>query len=62
MTDQEREKLLLYMEEFRKKMEGDEELTKRFFMDIGITTENGELTEPYQHLPLYFSQIQKEAV
>jgi hypothetical protein len=62
MTDQERQELLRYMEDFLKRMDDDKELGKELLIEAGIYTKAGKFTEPYQHLPLYFSQIQKEVV
>jgi hypothetical protein len=62
MTDQEREELLQYMENFLKRMDDDKELGREFLIGAGIYTKDGKFAEPYKHLPLYFSQIRKEAV
>jgi hypothetical protein len=63
MTEQEREELLRFMEEYIQNMDTKEKVIA-FFQEAGILDENGELTEPYQHLPLCFPQNQpvKEAI
>jgi len=50
MDERERKELLAYIEEFKKKVEGNKELARQFLIDVGIYTEDGRLTEPYKHL------------
>ena len=50
MTDNERHKLLSYMDEFIKKAANNKELALDFLSRAGICTKDGILTEPYQHL------------
>ena len=50
MTEKEREELLAYVEEFKKKLEGNRELARDFLVRAGIYTKEGQLAEPYQHL------------
>jgi hypothetical protein len=50
MTDQERKEYLQYLEEFRKKVRGNKELSRKFLVEVGIYTEDGQLTEPYENL------------
>jgi len=50
MDEKEREELLAYVEEFKKKLEGNRELARDFLIRAGIYTKEGKLTEPYQHL------------
>jgi hypothetical protein len=50
MTAQEREEYLQYLEEFRKKVRGNKELARKFLVEVGIYTEDGQLTEPYKNL------------
>jgi hypothetical protein len=47
MTDQEREELLQFMEEFRQNL--TQESARKFLIDLGIYNENGKLTENYQN-------------
>jgi hypothetical protein len=63
MTEQERNELLRFMEEYIQTMDTEEKVIA-FFQEVGILDENGNLTEPYQHLPLCFAQNQpmKEAI
>ena len=56
MTDKERQNLLTYMEEFKKKVEGNKELARDFLISVGIYTKDGILAEPYKHL--YFPPIE----
>jgi hypothetical protein len=50
MTEREREALLAYMEDFKKKVTGNKELSRQFLIEVGIYTEDGKLTEPCKHL------------
>ena len=50
MTEKEREEFLAYVEEFKKKIAGNKELSLQFLAEVGICTIDGKLTEPYQHL------------
>jgi hypothetical protein len=50
MTDQEREKHLQYVRAFREKIKGNTELCRKYLVEIGIYTEDGQLTEPYKNL------------
>jgi len=50
MDEKERNELLAYMEEFKKKIEGNKELARDFLIRAGIYTKEGQLAEPYQHL------------
>ena len=50
MDEREREEFLAYIEEFKKKVEGNKELARDFLVRTGIYTKEGKLTEPYQHL------------
>jgi uncharacterized protein YnzC (UPF0291/DUF896 family) len=63
MTEQERNELLRFMEEYIQNMDTEEKVIA-FFQEVGILDENGNLTEHYQHLPLCFTQNQpiKEAI
>ena len=58
MTDKERKNLLAYMEEFKKKVEGDKELAQQFLIEVGIYTKNGKLAKPYKHLQLPLTPIE----
>ena len=58
MTDKERQNLLSYMNEFKKKVEGNKELALDFLSRVGICTKEGNLTEPYKHL--YFPPIENQ--
>jgi hypothetical protein len=49
MTDKERESFLAFMEEYKEKMRRNPELARRFLINIGLYTEDGDLTERYQH-------------
>ena len=50
MDEKERNELLAYMEEFKKKIEGNKELARDFLVRAGIYTKEGQLAEPYQNL------------
>jgi len=50
MTDKEREEFLIYLKDLKKKVAGNKELSLYFLTKAGICTEDGKLTEPYQHL------------
>ena len=50
MTDREREEFIAYAETFKKKVEGNKELSLAFLHRAGICTKDGKLTEPYKHL------------
>ena len=50
MTDKERQNLLTYMEEFKKKVKDNKELARDFLIRTGIYTKNGRLAKPYKHL------------
>jgi len=50
MTDKERQEFFAYVEEFKKKIEGNRELSLDFLSRVGICTKEGKLTEPYKHL------------
>jgi hypothetical protein len=50
MTDQERQSLLSYMDDFIKKATGNKELALDFLNRAGICTKEGNLTEPYKNL------------
>jgi len=50
MDEKERKELLAYIEEFKKKVEGNKELARDFLIRAGIYTKEGMLAEPYQHL------------
>ena len=49
MTDKERNKLLAFMEDFKKKVAGNQEMARKFLVDVGIYTADGQLTEPYKN-------------
>jgi hypothetical protein len=48
MTAQEREEYLQFLKEFRKNL--TKESARAFLVEIGIYTEDGQLTEPYKNL------------
>jgi len=50
MTEKERQEFLAYVEKFKKKVEGNRELSLDFLSRVGICTKEGKLTEPYKHL------------
>ena len=50
MTEKERQEFLAYVEKFKKKVEGNRELSLDFLSRVGICTKEGILTEPYKHL------------
>ena len=50
MTDRERKEFLEYLEELKTRVTGNKELSRYFLVKAGICTEDGMLTEPYQHL------------
>jgi hypothetical protein len=58
MTEQERNELLQFMEEYNLKMETDDKLKTELLQGIGLIDENGEKTERYYRLQLYFSQLE----
>jgi len=55
MTEEERNELLAYIEEFKNKIAGNRELSLQFLAEVGICTLDGKLTEPYKNL--YFPKI-----
>ena len=50
MDEKERNELLAFIAEFKKKVEGNKELARQFLVEVGIYTKEGQLAEPYQHL------------
>ena len=50
MTEKEREEFLAYLRELKQKVSGNKELSLHFLTKAGICTDDGKLTEPYQHL------------
>jgi hypothetical protein len=58
MTDKEREELIAFMLEFKKKIDGNKELAQQFLIEVGIYTEDGKLAEPYRHL--HFPTIEEK--
>ena len=50
MTDEERKEFIACMQEFKKKVAGNKELSLQFIAKVGICTLDGKLTEPYKHL------------
>ena len=50
MDEKERNELLAYIEEFKKKVVGNKEMARDFLIRAGIYTKEGQLAEPYQHL------------
>ena len=50
MTDEERNELLGYIEDFKNRVSGNKELARKFLVDVGIYTCEGKLAEPYQNL------------
>jgi hypothetical protein len=50
MNEQERAYFLAFADEYEKKMKGNPELARRFLINMGLYTEDLELTEPYKHL------------
>ena len=50
MTERERNEFLAYLEDLSEKVKGNKELSRYFLVKAGICTDDGKLTEPYQHL------------
>jgi len=50
MTDKERQNLIAFMEDFKKKVAGNREMSLQFLAEVGICTLDGKLTDPYKHL------------
>ncbi len=50
MTDSEIEKLLVKLEQFRKELENSPSKAKKFLVDAGIITKNGNLRNRYKNL------------
>ena len=50
MTDKEREEFLVYLDKLEKEVTESKETARKFLVEVGIYTENGNLTEPYKNL------------
>ena len=50
MTEDERNEFFSYLENIKKKVTGNKELSLYYLSKAGICTAEGNLTEPYRHL------------
>lgn len=48
MSDKELNELFGLMEKLRKTLKGDKEASRKFLVDVGIFTKNGNLRKPYR--------------
>jgi hypothetical protein len=49
MNEQERAYFIAFAKEYQKKIEGDPKLARQLLIDIGMYTEDGELSEHLKH-------------
>lgn len=50
MSDKDRKEFIVILEQYKSRLSKDKEASRKFLVDVGIVTKNGNLREPYKHL------------